>query len=73
MSSEEVAQERGRASTLDHHGSTKATFNLSFVIGVAALASIYFVTARLSLLLAIPPGYATEDKKIRRCRRSAKR
>ena len=32
---------------------------LPYVVRVGLLAAIYFVAAKLSLLLAIPPGYAT--------------
>ncbi len=59
MSSDEVAQQPGGATALDPGMPKKGVSGLTFLGGIAALAAIYFVTARLSLLLAIPPGYAT--------------
>ncbi len=59
MSSDDIAQQPGRATALDPDLPKKGVSGLAFLGAVAALAAIYFVTARLSLLLAIPPGYAT--------------
>ncbi len=59
MSGEDVANPRGSATALDLRLATRASRRLSLLVGIAALACAYFAAARLSLLLAIPPGYAT--------------
>ncbi|MDX1528719.1 MAG: MASE1 domain-containing protein, partial [Gammaproteobacteria bacterium] len=59
MSSEEVAQRPDRVTALDPGVTQKGVSILTSLAGIAALAAVYFAAARLSLLLAIPPGYAT--------------
>ncbi len=59
MSSDDVAHPPGRATALDPEMPRKRAFCLSFLTGIVVLAAVYFATARLSLLIAIPPGHAT--------------
>src|SRR5436305_5313079 len=51
----------GRITEQSHSGPAppKRFSTIRWLGGIAATAAIYFVAGKLSLLLAIPPGYAT--------------